>query len=340
MSQMRNNIFTHRWVIVEETKSVNASDFQYKKFTRQEGFCPFCEGHESSTPAEVFAVRRPGSQPNTPGWSVRVVANINPRLRIEGKLDRRPEGFHDLMNGIGAHEIIIETPRHDLSLHELQVNQISDGVKAYQQRIIDLEGDKRIRYILIFKNHGEAAGAHTVSHSISQLMGLPITPRTIKTKLMVAREYFGLKERCVYCDVLQQELTGPRLLAENSAFAAFCPFASLFPFQIMVLPKSHHSAFSKINPQETTMLSEILREVLQKLERTLEGAPYNLSLQDRPFLRNREGYWKTIEDDFHWHIDILPQIFRITGFEWASGFFYNPVPPEVAARCLAASRLD
>ena len=145
----------------------------------------------------------------------------------------------------------------------------------------------------------------------------------------------------MYCDVLEQELKKPRrLVAENRDFAVFTPFASRFPFELCVLPKSHNSAFSRISDSEIGNLAHILRDVLQKLDRTLGPLPYNLSLQDRPFVRPRKGYWGTIEADFHWHLEILPQVFRVTGFEWASGFFYNPVPPEAAARCLSARSLD
>lgn len=337
MSQMRKDVFTGRWVVMAETTTVQPSDFHFKKFARETTFCPFCETNEASTPPEVFAIRSPGSPANGPGWSVRVVPNSEPRLRIEGKLGQRAEGLHDLMNGIGAHEIIAETPRHDHSLHELEIHEIADVIRAYKARIIDLEGDKRMRYVLIFKNHGEEAGAHTISHSISHLLALPVTPRSLKTKLITARDYFALKERCIYCDVLQQEQTEQkRLVAENEDYVAVAPFASRFPFEMVILPKSHNSAFSRISSEQVDRLSRILRDTLRKLDHSLGGPPYNLSLQDRPILRPRAGYWNTIEDDFHWHLEILPQIARITGFEWASGFFYNPVPPEVAARCLSS----
>ena len=338
MSQMRKDVFTGRWVIVDETTTVQPSDFHFKKFARGTTFCPFCETNEASTPPEVFAIRKLGSSPNRPGWSVRVVPNSNPCLRIEGDLGRRGEGLHDLMNGVGAHEIIVETPRHDRSLHELGPGEISDVIRACVARIVDLERDKRMHYVLVFKNQGEEAGAHTISHSISQLMALSVTPRNVKTKLTIAREYFGQKERCLYCDVLQQELKqGKRLVSENEHFLAFVPFASRFPFELLLLPKDHSSAFSRMSEPQINALSRILRDALQKLDQTLGGPPYNLSLHDRPFLRSRPGYWNTIEEDFHWHLEILPQINRITGFEWASGFFYNPVPPELAARCLCSS---
>ncbi len=335
MSQFRKDVFTGRWVIVAEAETVRPGDFRFKKFTRETTFCPFCETHEASTPPEIFAVRPNGSPPNGPGWRVRVVPNSQLRLRIEGDLKRRPEGFHDMMNGIGADEVIVETPRHDRSLHELEVNEVKDVIRTWVARIIDLEGDKRIRYVLIFKNHGEEAGAHTITHSISQLMALPVTPRVIKAKLMAARDYYALKERCLYCDVLHQELTErKRLVAENDHFVSLAPFASRSPFEMGVFPKAHSSAFSQISSVEMESLGRLVRDVLIRLDKTLGGPPYNLALQDRPFLRPREGYWKTIEEDFHWHLEILPQVIGLTGFERASWFFYNPVPPELAARCL------
>jgi UDPglucose--hexose-1-phosphate uridylyltransferase len=333
---MRKDIFTGGWVIVAETDSVRPSDFHFKRFERATTFCPFCEANEASTPPEVFAIRQPGSPPNRPGWSVRVVSNSKPRLRVEGDLERRPEGFHDLMNGVGADEIIVETPRHDRSLHELDVCQVADVLRAWVARIVDLERDARMRYILLFKNHGEEAGAHTITHSISQLMALPVTPRAIKSKLIAAREYYSFKERCIYCDVLHQELVDRRrLVTENYDFVALAPFASRAPFEVDLFPKFHSSAFSYVSASQIEQLASILREVLQRLDRTLGNPPYNLALQNRPFLRPREGYWQTIQEDFHWHLQILPRIVRPTGFETASWFFYNPVPPELAARCLS-----
>jgi len=338
---MRKDVFTGGWVITAETEAVRPTDFRFKRFSRETTFCPFCETNEASTPPEVFAIRRPGSLPNGPGWSVRVVPNSHPRLRIEGDLGRRPEGFHDLMNGVGADEVIAETPRHDRSLHELEPSEVADVIRAWVARTVDLERDPRMRYVLIFKNHGEEAGAHTISHSISQLMALPVTPRAIKTKLMVARDYYLMKERCIYCDVLQQEVANRRrLVAENEAFVAITPFASRSPFQVDLFPKLHSSAFSRIDGSQIEKLASILRDVLRKLNQTLGDAPYNLSLQDRPFLRPRKGYWETIEEDFHWHLQILPQLIHTTGFERASWFFYNPVPPEMAARCLTPCAQD
>jgi UDPglucose--hexose-1-phosphate uridylyltransferase len=341
MSQMRKDIFTGRWVIIEHTTAVEPSHFHFKPVTHAATFCPFCETNEALTPPEIFAVRPPGSPPNGPGWTVRVVPNSKPRLRIEGDLNRRAEGFHDLMNGIGAHEIIVETPRHDLSLHQLEPAAIAAVLQSCIARIQDLRRDERLRYVVLFKNHGEEAGAHIITHSISQLIALPVTPRTIKAKLQVAQQYYGAKERCLYCDVLRQELKDQRrLVAENEQFLALAPFASRFPFEMMLLPKVHSSDFLAITLPEINALARLLRDVLQRLDRTAGSPPYNLSLQNSPKRRRREGYWKTIDHDFHWHLEVLPQIFPLEGFEWASGFYYNPVSPEVAARALAQAVPD
>lgn len=335
MSQLRKDVFTGRWAIIEQTDVLRPSDFRFTRFTRETTLCPFCEGHEASTPPEIYALRSNGSSQNIPGWSVRVVPNSRLRLKIEGDLGRRAEGFHDLMNGIGADEIIAETPRHDRSLHELEVHEIADVLRTFIARILDLENDKRIRYVLIFKNHGVEAGARTVTHSISQLMALPVTPRVIKSKLTAAREYYALKERCIYCDVLRQELgERKRVIVENDDFVALAPFASRSPFEVCLLPKFHSSAFCVTTTSQLELLASILRDVLQRIDKTLGGPPYNLSLHNRPFLRPRNGYWKTIEEDYHWHIEILPAVIGLTGFERASWFFYNPVPPELAVKCL------
>jgi UDPglucose--hexose-1-phosphate uridylyltransferase len=334
MTELRKDIFTARWVIVDTQPVLRPTDFLFRRFRPQPGPCDFCEGRESATPPELYAVRPGAGAANGPGWTMRIVPNQRPRLRVEGTLDRRAEGFHDLMNGVGAHEVIVETPRHDQSLHQLEPETIAGLLKGCASRILDLRRDQRIRHVLVFKNHGEEAGA-TTTHSVCHLMGLPITPRAIKAKLYQARQYFLEKERCLYCDVLRQEMDqGRRLIAENPRFVALAPFASRFPFEMLILPKRHMAEFTAMDGEEYQALARLLREVLGRLERTIPGAPYNLSLHNSPHRRTKEGYWATIEEDFHWHLEILPQIWPVAGFEWASGFFYNPTPPELAARAL------
>ncbi len=281
-TELRRDGFSDRWVIIAKEPARQPGQFEYQPFRPDAGPCGFCEGHESEDRPEVYAERPPGLRPNGPGWTVRVEPSRHPRLQVEGKLDRRAEGFHDLMNGVGAHEIVVETPRHGISLHELSPEQIAGTLRAWSHRITDLRKDERIRYVLIYKNRG-ATGARGSSHSVSEVMGLPITPASVRNKLRLAREYYAEKERCIYCDVLGQERDdGRRLVAENSAFLAYAPFASRFAFEVTVLPKVHSCEFTRCQSEELAALARLLREVLGKLERVLPGAPYILSLQNIP----------------------------------------------------------
>src|SRR5690348_13897994 len=192
------------------------------------GFCPFCYGNESKTPPEILAYRPSSNGPaptkDSPGWTVRVVPNKFPALGIEGNLNRRAEGMFDRMNGVGAHEVIIESPDHGASLASMPEKRIEDTLWAFRDRILDLRQDKRFKYILIFKNHGEAAGA-SLEHAHCQLIALPIVPRRVSEELEGAKQYFIYKERCVFCDIIRQELdTGSRVVAENKDFVTIAPY--------------------------------------------------------------------------------------------------------------------
>ena len=181
------------------------------------GICPFCYGNESKTPPEVLQYGRNGSGPNTPGWQVRVVPNKFPALGIEGDLDREGEGLFDRMNGVGAHEVIIETPDHRSTLATMTEKQIEDVLWAFRDRMLDLKNDKRFRYILIFKNHGEAAGA-SLEHPHSQLIALPIVPKRVREEVDSSRHYYFDKERCIFCDMIRQELeSGVRVIGETES---------------------------------------------------------------------------------------------------------------------------
>ena len=181
------------------------------------GICPFCYGNESKTPPEILAYGRNGSGPNSPGWHVRVVPNKFPALGIEGDLDREGEGLFDRMNGVGAHEVIIETPDHRSTLATMTEKQIEDVLWAFRDRMLDLKNDKRFRYILIFKNHGEAAGA-SLEHPHSQLIALPIVPKRVREEVDGSRHYYYEKERCIFCDIIRQEKeSGVRVIGENGS---------------------------------------------------------------------------------------------------------------------------
>jgi len=328
--ELRRDPIIGRWVIISSERGKRPSDFATEPEESSAKGCPFCEGNEGKTPPEIFTVNQPGNderQPNTPGWQVRVVPNKFPALRIEGELDRRGVGMFDMMNGIGAHEVIIETPDHAQRLHDLPPELVQHVVTAYRQRIVDLTRDSRFRYILVFKNEGSAAGA-SLSHSHSQLISTPIIPKRVTEELEGSKIYYGWKERCVFCDIIKQELNqGQRVICENEKFISLAPFAPRFPFETWLLPKDHRPFFERDN--DLAMLSALLRETLKRLSVTLSSPPYNFLIHNSPV--NCRG---TDLLAYHWHIEIMPKLTKVAGFEWGTGFYINPTKPEDAAKYL------
>lgn len=338
MPELRKDPLIGRWVIIATERAKRPVDFAaaHDEPPPQEE-CPFCEGKETETPPEIYAVRAAGSGPNKPGWKVRVVPSIKPVLRIEGQLNRRAKGMFDLMDGIGAHEIIVESPQHVGNAADLPQELLHASLKAAMERIIDLERDARFRYVLWFKNYGVVAGAGRVQHSRSQLIATPVTPLRVKEELLGARSYFDSKERCLICDLLNQERqTTTRVVLESAHFLVVCPFASRFPFELWIVPKRHGCDFGKIQADELADLAGVWKGILTRLKQVLNDPPYNALLHTAPFRnhRGKAGHWKTIEEDYHWHLELIPRLTRVAGFEWGSGFYINPTPPEESARYL------
>jgi UDPglucose--hexose-1-phosphate uridylyltransferase len=337
MPELRHDPISKRWVIIASERGRRPDDFPKQIDTTPVGFCPFCAGNEGKTPPEITAVRRNGSGPNQPGWEVRVVPNKFPALRIEGNLDRRGLGVHDRMNGVGAHEVIIETPKHDQRMCDMPVGDLEKVIRMWRDRLVDLVRDQRFKYILIFKNYGAAAGA-SLSHPHSQLIATPVTPLTLSGELTSAKEHYQEKERCLFCDMIQQELeSGERIVLCNDQFVAITPFASRFPFEIFLAPRYHHHSFAEISDSMIYQLALALKEVLLRISRCLNDPPYNFLIHTIPNVKvrpKRTSYWETIEVDFHWHIEIMPRLTGIAGFEWGTGFYINPTAPEEAAKYL------
>ena len=316
-----------RWVIISTERARRPSDFTRPRETRKGTECAFCRGHEHETPPEVLAFRANGGAPNSNDWTVRVVPNKFPALRIEGELGRKGEGIFDMMNGVGAHEVIIETPDHSIDLAQLSEQQIEDVLWSFHDRVHDLKKDRRFRYILIFKNHGAEAGA-SLEHTHSQLIALPIIPLNVAEELNGAREYFRLKERCVFCDLIRQECDDQvRLVAENDEFVTVCPFAPRFPFETWVLPKTHGEGFEQMTRHAYRNMARALRDILGRLNKVLDSPPYNFLIHSLPIREPEDGY-------YHWHLEIMPKLTKVAGFEWGTGFYINPTPPEDAARHL------
>ena len=326
MAEIRRDPLTGRWVIVSTENPFTPEDFETEEHRIPSGTCPFCPGNERLTPPEVAARRQTGGT-NGPGWSFRVVPNKFPALQIEGSLDRTGLGIYDRMNGIGAHEVIVETPDHRKVLADFSTQEMVDLLEIYQERSLDLKKDKRFRYLLIFKNHGESAGA-SLSHPHTQLIALPIVPKRVSEELKRSEAYYDQKERCIFCDTIHQELSdGERVVAETPGIVCFAPYASRFPFELWLLPKTHLTDFAQSPHELYRELGDCMKQVLAKIRGVLHDPSYNFILHTAPLEAiPHEGY--------HWHLEIMPRLIKVAGFEWGSGFYINPTPPELAAQYL------
>ncbi len=327
MPELRKDPVLGRWIIISKERRKRPTDFPVSVDKGTGGFCPLCPGNESFTPEEVLAFRTEGSNANDPQWQLRVVPNKFPALIIEGELAKEGVGLYDRMNGIGAHEVIIETTNHDENFADFAPSHIALVLKAYKERILDLEKDKRFKYVMIFKNHGKAAGA-SLEHSHSQLIALPILPRMIVSELGGAKSHFQYKERCVFCDIIRQEIQQlDRVVCQNDKFITLTPFAPRTPFEMWILPKEHVSGFAMIDEDSMLALAEIFSETLLRLNGCIKNVPYNFVLHTEPLHSDDLDY-------YHYHFEIVPTLTSIAGFEWGSGFYINPLPPEEAAEYL------
>ncbi len=345
MPELRKEPVSERWVIIATERGKRPSDFKAPKVQDEQGpseKCPFCAGREAKTPDEIICWRPANTKKNAQGWDVRVIPNLFPALVSKGEVNRSGMGLFDMMSGIGAHEVIIETPKHDLNIPDMPIEHIEKILWAYKQRIYELGKDSRFRYVLVFKNYGKTAGA-SLAHPHSQLIATPITPRYVKLELTNARQYFLEKERCIFCDIIRQELSsGERIVYENEYFVAIAPFASRFPFETWILPRRHEYSFQVLPDEERALLAKCLKDVLGRLKKVLNDPPYNAVLHTAPNPTPRPGkpdYWGTLKYDYHWHIEIIPRLTKMAGFEWGSGLYINPTAPEEAAKHLRNVKL-
>ena len=328
MPELRKDPVTGRWVIISTRRRKRPNDFRIEPAVPLGGeYCPFCPGREDLTPPEILAFRQNGSAPNGAGWDLRVVPNKFPALQVEGSLDREGEGMFDRMNGIGAHEVVIEHPDHGKTLALMTEGEVERTLWACRERIIDLKRDRRFRYIIVFKNHGPAAGA-SLEHSHSQLIALPIVPDFVREELDGARRHYQAKERCVFCDIIRQEIPAERrVIQEDPDIVAISPYAPRFAFETWILPRRHGARFEDAPRHEYAALARMLKSVLARINRALEEPSYNLIIHSLPLLEESTDF-------YHWHVELMPKLTRTAGFEWGTGFYINPTSPEEATQVL------
>ena len=332
MPELRKDPIVDRWVIIS-TERGKRRVFAAEEVPSKVTVCPLCPGNEGMTPPEVYAKRPVGGAANSPNWTLRAVPNKFPALRIEGGLDKEGIGLYDKMNGVGAHEVIVETPNHGETLSDMPVERIQDLFIAYRERMLDLSRDRRLKYIMVFKNHGAVAGA-SLGHSHSQLIALPIVPTMVVGEINGGLEYYKFKDRCIFCDMITQEREdNVRVVAENDQCIAISAYAARFPFETWVLPKRHEAVFTDhVRADNFYSLAKMMSEVLKKYVKVLNAPPYNYIIHTGPFGREDMPH-------FHWHIELIPRLTKIAGFEWGTGFYINPTPPEEATAYLKEAQV-
>jgi len=334
MGDIRLDPMTARWVIISTEKDFGPEGYDIESPVLEGGTCPFCPGSEKLTPPEVDADRPSNTAADTPGWETRTVPNKYPALKNEPELKRTGMGVYDMMNGVGEHEVIVEGIEHDKQLADLDVEQVRKVINVYKRRSLELGRDERFKYVLIFKNYGLAAGA-SLEHSHTQLISLPIVPRRVTEELECAHRYFDYKERCVFCDIVKQENEyRHREVSENEHFVAFCPFASRSPFEISIVPRVHKAHFTDITEEEIDSFAHILKEVLMRMKVALKDPPYNFIIHTTPLNGNGDE-----SECYHWHVEGMPKLNKIAGFEWGSGFYINPTSPETASKYLREAKI-
>ncbi|MGA3172738.1 MAG: galactose-1-phosphate uridylyltransferase [Chthoniobacteraceae bacterium] len=327
-SEMRLDPLRETWTIFSRSRLQAPPFLARRRGGRARArFSPFAAGHEELAPHSLYT--KPSSGP----WQVRVVPNRAPAVRVEGDPLRHPDGFYDMTDGVGAHEVIIETPGAE-ALEALPQAAIGEVINAWKFRMLDLIRDGRMRAFFIVKDVGEQAGSQ-VSHSVSQLIALAILPPTLVKKLEVSRDFYERKKRSIFEDIWREEVrTGTRLVYENNGFAVFCPYASRTPFEMAIYPKRQCADFHGITDEEIQQLADAMGTALRKLSGALNRPPYHLMLHTAPTRTLRRDHWNTLQADFRWHIEIVPALYYTSGFETATGCYLNPVFPETAAAYL------
>ncbi|KAH7307500.1 hypothetical protein KP509_22G062600 [Ceratopteris richardii] len=343
MPELRKDPVLGKWVVLSEARAKRPSDFKDSSPSAQpkNGPCPFCQGHEHETGAELFALRE-GSL--IPDWRVRVVKNIYPAVSMESS-----DGFDDSVSkeeevsspfhgckvpAMGSHEVVIETPHHSVKFTSLSLKNVEEILSCFRHRMCQLREESRFKYIQVFKNQGKAAGA-SMEHSHSQIIALPIIPHQIQLEIENTRTYFERKRRCILCEILKHDIEdGSRLIDITTDYAVLAPYAPKYPYETWIIPRVHASNFENINDVQMQSLACTLLSTLKKIECLFDDVPFNYMLHSSPVQEYRDVPF------YHWTIRIIPHLASLGGFELGSGCHIVPVYPEKSALQLREIKLE
>lgn len=338
MSEIRRDRLHSQYVLIAPERMRRPDIATLPKSYRVK-VCPFCEGNEIMTPNEIQAVRENG--PNQAHWKVRVVPNLYKAVQIELEDRSRRVGMFESSPGVGAHEIVIDTPCHDCRIADLDTRQIKDWLSTIASRIADLRGDDRLIHASVFKNHGDAAGA-TQQHPHTQIIVLPIMPTNELKLLERHMQYYSRTGRSKVEDILENErLAEKRIISEREGFTAYCPYASAYPFEVIIAPRNAWASLYELNRDDMAGLADLMKEVFSRLDKQLGRFDFNLAFRLAPLNANFENapFFPQLKDIFRFTIRIMPRIYRLGGFELSTGMIVNPVKPEEAAKLLREAKI-
>jgi len=331
-NEIRKDYILDRWVIIASERGKRPTDFSVRPSERSKTeTCPFCPGNEKMTPpafllyipsAKGVERDRDSNGERRSDWLVRGIPNLYPALRPREPRSLSADELHEREDGVGEHQVVIESPRHDEHLDRARVEQVRLVVQAYIDR---LEALSKWKYVSIFRNHRKEAGA-SLSHAHSQIIATPIIPKKIANELTASKAYLQSKGSCPYCDILEKERDTDRFICENESFVTLAPWASVYPFEFWLLPKRHQSTMLKLKEGEKGDLARMLRTALGSLAKVLRDPPYTFGFHIAPSAREIEH--------FHWHLEVYPKLAIQAGFEDSTGIFINVTPPELAAESL------
>jgi UDPglucose--hexose-1-phosphate uridylyltransferase len=320
--EIRRDPITQSWVVLGQPESLEEAGAP----------CPFDGASVDKKPAIL-------SMPSEGAWQVRVIPHPDPLYRIEDEPSRLAEGMYDKMGALGAHEVVIETPHHDKRMSQFSDEEIERVLNVWASRIADLKKDARFKYVTVFKNQGGSAGDEW-SHAHSQVTATIFVPRRIKYELNSANEWFRERERCIFCDVVRQdEKNGKRIVDVQGDYYALCPYASRVPYEMWLLHRKHNHLFEQPRPgSNRRQLAALMGRVLRRLEKVAPA--FHMVVHTAPNTRSKKGelagYWKTLADDFHWHIEILPILEKRSKSYSIKEVYFNAMMPEAAAAALRA----
>lgn len=326
--EYRRDIISGRWVIIASERGSRPGALQPRPQLRTDpADCPFCTGREHLTPPEVLAVRPAGGAANGPGWTVRAIPNRYPAVRaLPSEISDNTLVTDEICPGWGHHEVVVECPEHLVSATARPPEHWGDLFHVYRERARELLSTPPTRCIQIFKNGGLTAGA-TQEHAHSQILALLQIPPLLAEEVAGALAFWQTQRCCVFCQQGDRECDSARFVTDTPHFAAWCPFASRFPFEMCIAPRFHQHDFRWLNDDLLVEFGGLIRRLCLVLETLLPPAAYNYFLHTAPVE-------DVLAESFHWHWEITPRLLQLAGLEVGGGLMINPVPPEWAAKIL------